>query len=1067
VWRRFSPTSKEGKRHRLTAIEDRNHNRIALTYRNEALVEIVDSAGRTIRVGTTAEGRIASLEVKNAAQQGRWVAFAAYGYDEHGNLLAARDADGFSSRYAYDDEHRLTADTDRTGLTFHFVYDGEGRCVESWGDYPGKRDPSLCDGLPVHLADGKTRAKGIHHCRFDYHPGGYSEVADSTQVRRFFGNEHGTLDKRVEGGAVTTATYRADGHIVSRTDPLGATTTFERDARGRLVGVKDPLGRVMAVERDGDGLPIEITDTASGVTRIERDPNGNVVVVIDAAGGVSSYRHDARGLLTEAVSPTGARTQYAYDAQGNLVAATMANGGVFRFVYDALGRRLSGTDPLGAETRYAYSERGDLVMVRDAAGGVTRYAYDGEGHLTGIVDPKGHTTQLVWGGYHKLCERTDANGNVVRLRYNLEGELVEVHNERGEIHLLRYGTSGLLLGETTFDGRELRYWNDLAGQVVKTENGVREVTHIEYDLAGQPVKRALHDGSVEEYAYDLRGGLIAAKGPAGEFRFERDALGRVVREVQLVGGKEHWVESLFDGEGERIGRKTSLGHTEVVIRGLLGERARTVLDGGQVVEHQADILGRETARALPGGGWLQSQYDAMGRVTRRRAGGTAVEPWGRAGEPEWLGARSEGLTVDTAYRYDESGELVESWDRAKGRTRYDYDPVGQLLAMVPEKARAEVFRYDRAGNLYEASEGAGERVYGRGNRLLRKGDTEYRWDDDGRLVEKRRRDGASGNEEVWQYAWNGAGLLERVERPDGMRVEFGYDPFARRVSKRVTRAGATLRERVAVSATRFVWDGDVLVHEIEVRAQASGDPVLEERTYWFEDDGFAPVAHRERRRDDVGRERGGWFHYLNDPIGTPERLIGADGEVACELRRSAWGETEEAPGGKASTRIRFQGQYEDEETGLAYNRWRMYDSKSGTFISADPIGIWGGTNEFRAPTNMLTWIDPLGLAAKSEQGRSGVKLADEGGVKIVSHGTNDVDRPAHAHVSSAGQRDCRIGPNGKPIHGQRALTTQEKAVVQRNLRAIRKELRKVGRAAARMEAEGTLPGAETTSKKKS
>jgi YD repeat-containing protein len=111
VWRRFSPTSKEGKRHRLTAIEDRNHNRIALTYQNEALVEVVDSAGRTIRVGTTAEGRIASLEVKNAAEQGRWVAFAAYGYDEHGNLLAARDADGFSSRYAYDDEHRLTADT--------------------------------------------------------------------------------------------------------------------------------------------------------------------------------------------------------------------------------------------------------------------------------------------------------------------------------------------------------------------------------------------------------------------------------------------------------------------------------------------------------------------------------------------------------------------------------------------------------------------------------------------------------------------------------------------------------------------------------------------------------------------------------------------------------------------------------------------------------------------------------------------------------------------------------------------------------------------------------------------
>ncbi|MDI3288314.1 RHS repeat-associated core domain-containing protein [Polyangium sp. 15x6] len=1026
VWRRFSPASAGSKRHRLAAIEDRNHNRIALTYRDGALVEIVDSAGRTLRVHTTPEGRIASLEVKNALVGGRWVAFATYTYDEHGDLIAARDADGFASRYAYDDEHRLTADTDRTGLTFHFVYDHEGRCIESWGDYPGKRDPSLCDGLPERLADDKTRAKGIHHCRFDYQPGGYSEVADSTQVRRFFGNEHGTLDKRVEGSAVTTATYRADGHIVSRTDPLGATTVFERDARGRLLGVKDPLGRVTALERDGNGLPIAVTDPAGGVTRIERDPRGNVLLVTDAAGGVSSYRHDDRGLLTEAVSPTGARTQYAYDAQGNLVAATMANGGVFRFVYDALGRRLSYTDPLGAETRYAYSERGDLVMVRDAAGGVTRYGYDGEGHLTRVVEPKGHVIELVWGGYHKLCQRTDANGNVVRLRYNLEGELVEVHNERGEVHRLTYSTSGLLTGETTFDGRVLRYRSDLGGRVVKIENGAREVTGMEYDLAGKLVKRSLHDGSVEEYAYDLLGNLVAVTGPAGEFRFARDALGQVVREAQVVGGKEHWVESLFDGEGERIGRKTSLGHTEAVTRGALGERARTVLDGGQVVEHQADILGRETARALSGGGWLQSQYDAMGRVIRRRAGGAVVEPWGRAGEPEWLGARPEGLTVDTAYRYDESGELLESWDRAKGPTRYEYDPVGQLLAMVPEKARAELFRYDTAGNLHEAGEGAGERVYGRGNRLLRKGDTEYRWDDDGRLVEKRWRDGTSGREELWRYAWNGAGLLQEVERPDGLRVEFGYDPFARRVSKRVTRAGALRRERVAVSETRFVWDGEVLVHEIEARAQAGGDPVVEERTYWFEDDGFAPVAHKERRHDDVGRERGGWFHYVNDPIGTPERLIGSDGAVACELRRSAWGETEEAPGGKASTRIRFQGQYEDEETGLRYNRFRYYDAGSGRFVSADPIGLLGGFNGHAYVPSPITDIDPLGLKKSRSIRNAQQELRDLGALSGRSR--SDIEK----ELKSRGYRSCAAESGGtvwtkKMSKGQTAVVRLDPA----------------------------------------
>ena len=38
-----------------------------------------------------------------------------------------------------------------------------------------------------------------------------------------------------------------------------------------------------------------------------------------------------------------------------------------------------------------------------------------------------------------------------------------------------------------------------------------------------------------------------------------------------------------------------------------------------------------------------------------------------------------------------------------------------------------------------------------------------------------------------------------------------------------------------------MWDGDVLAHE-SVAADASGDPVVEERTYLFEDDSFEPAA---------------------------------------------------------------------------------------------------------------------------------------------------------------------------------------------------------------------------------
>jgi RHS repeat-associated protein len=314
---------------------------------------------------------------------------------------------------------------------------------------------------------------------------------------------------------------------------------------------------------------------------------------------------------------------------------------------------------------------------------------------------------------------------------------------------------------------------------------------------------------------------------------------------------------------------------------------------------------------------------------------------------------------------DPDGELIETIDRDRGRTKFTYDPVGQLLSMVPEKARAELFRYDKTGNLFEDGPQAETRVYSKGNRLLQKGNTQYAWDQDGRLVEKRTVEPQPGletpKEEVWKYQWNGAGLLQKATRHDGLIVECTYDPFARRLEKKVLHQTSKLLPPTLQAKTRFVWDGDVLVHEIREAGLEKGDPVVEERTYWFEDDGFEPLAHREKRVDDVGRERGGWFHYVNDPIGTPDRLLAEDGSIATEYERKAWGQLEPKSGAKASTPIRLQGQYWDEETGLAYNRWRYYDGE-GRFVSADPLSLRGGINGHKGVNSPLRWIDPKGLS---------------------------------------------------------------------------------------------------------
>jgi RHS repeat-associated protein len=60
--------------------------------------------------------------------------------------------------------------------------------------------------------------------------------------------------------------------------------------------------------------------------------------------------------------------------------------------------------------------------------------------------------------------------------------------------------------------------------------------------------------------------------------------------------------------------------------------------------------------------------------------------------------------------------------------------------------------------------------------------------------------------------------------------------------------------------------------------------------------------------------------------------------------------------------FRFQGQYEDVETGLYYNRFRYYAPETGAYISQDPIGLNGGFALYAYAWSPTTVTDPTGLA---------------------------------------------------------------------------------------------------------
>ena len=258
------------------------------------------------------------------------------------------------------------------------------------------------------------------------------------------------------------------------------------------------------------------------------------------------------------------------------------------------------------------------------------------------------------------------------------------------------------------------------------------------------------------------------------------------------------------------------------------------------------------------------------------------------------------------------------------------------------------------GNLHEVAPGSANRQYSAGGKLVRRGDVEYTYDNEGRLTRKHTVT-ASGASSAWTYEWNGRGLLSAVNTPTGSRVQFEYDPFARRIEKSVvSREG--VRDR-----TRFVYDVDSLLHEIRDRLAEDGERIVEERTYTFEPGGLAAIAHQDTTLHGNQRVVSPRVYYVNGGGAFAERLLSGEGHVISRAPHGVWGDVGVEGIG---TPLRFAGQYADEETGLAYNRNRYYEAESGRYISRDPIGLEGGLRIFGYAGNRPSaLIDPEGLVA--------------------------------------------------------------------------------------------------------
>lgn len=695
----------------------------------------------------------------------------------------------------------------------------------------------------------------------------------------------------------------SSGLLASQTTVDGE-TTFLYDAAYHLADVSGPDAGSIALEHDPAGRLTKETDADGHARKRSWDHLGRLGAAVDRCGGSVVFDYEGEGPLRSLLLPGETRLAIERDASG---AATSIIGaaGARHASRDALGRPIDLTDELGQITTVRYAPDGRVADLHLPESVRRTYENDTEGRVTRLHD----------GARDLRLERDDLGrltqvaqgGEGARLHHDAEGRVKMVESEAFDFWELVRDAAGRVTEESGFSEEKRHALRDHRGLVRRAMRGASR-TEVERDRAGRPVELQHGDGSFQRFAWTPGGKLARAQDADRVLTLEHDGEGRPTSERF----EQHEVRSTYDPRGDRVAYDSSLGLQVRIERDALGAATKLVATHGEQtleLRFDRDARGRERVRQLPGGLSLRWERDGLGRAIRRevRFGERSLASMDFAWHGEATLVRRGGAT----HRHDARGRLVQ---------------VGPLVRALDEVGR--VFR----------AEGRDDVRYD-GLRVAESYGNEYGWDAEGRRVSKKT---AIGDET--RYRWDGAGRLTSVWLSDDERVTYDYDGLGRRVARRrETRVEIEgLDEPVwePVSTTEYVWDGLTLLHEIEDGAVVS----------WIWEAGQL-----------VGRLGPGSAHaVLTDPIGVPTELTDAKGNVAWKGELDVFG-TMSLDVEQVRCPWRFPGHFEDPDTRLQHAWLRVYDPETGSYLSASPLGVAGGTDLYGYVLDPFSEASPLGL----------------------------------------------------------------------------------------------------------
>lgn len=974
----------------LSAVHDNYGNRIDFLRTDDLLTEIRHSDGYTLSLDWQ-QRQLVSIDLATPQCQ-RLVTCR---YDSNG-FLAECDTFQFSHLWHdYSPEGFMTRwrDTDKTCVDIR--YDAQGRAVSTLST------EGYFDDRFVYNDDEKCTT--------------YLD-AEGGETRYWY-NGDGLVTRSLDPLGREEITVWENARLQSRTDALGRTTAYSYNREGEISQVALPGGYSLFYDYSPTGQLTRLTAPGNQVWQWGYDDKGSMVCLTDPQGRKQQFSYGEQGDLLARIMPGGATWHWSHDALHQVQETTAPDGGVTHTEQDMLGRLLSVKDPQGFTTQFRHSKNhaGPLGSVEEISrpDGVRELMRQNSEKLPeSFTDGEGKTTRYEYGAFDLLMTLIRPDGERLECRYDKLTRLTGITNATGERYCLEYDKAGQLVAETDFTGRTLTYAYDAGGRCIRTS--FPDGTHLNrrYNVRDQVTDEEVTKGdspctlSATTFRYDTLARLVEAKNDDATVTYEYDDASRITAEI--INGRR--TEYRYDPDQDTVTQRTTGEITERFTRGLMGE-----LTSWQIADHaqlmfEHDLRGQETSRKSEAGFYQRLGYTQTGMLTTQRAG-SQTEPQARNKDlqRQWLYDHAYNLTMISDSLRGTMVNSVTANDQINWSTwtsgskapmceeRFSYDKNLNLThrqTWVSEVLESETHQQQQHGRVVSRGHKEWRHTTSRINpdtgmpeegkfvRVVNEHGITWKYDVNGRLVEKLVDKGGYRPLE-WRYRWDARSQLTGLETPDGERWEYKYDPFGRRISKRCTN-----RDKPGMD---FHWNGDQLTEEIPVGTD--GKPEDENAIRWiYEPGSFTPLARYEK----------GQLHYaVTDAVGRIQELLTEDGTIVWRGKQQLWGREEDRNKDDAPTcRLRFPGQYEDEESGLYYNRFRYYDCDTGQYIAADPIGLRGGINNYAYVPNSLGWIDPLGLTPKAALPNKVINALKNFGGKDFIFGNNifKLDKCGMKHI---------------------------------------------------------------------